>query len=55
MKKLNLLLMSLLFSGLLIGCGMKGPLYRAPDSQTIKEQVVKPESTENSDVTQTEK
>lgn len=28
MKNLYLSLMTLVFSGLLIGCGMKGPLYQ---------------------------
>ena len=36
MKKLNLLLISVLFSSLLVGCGMKGPLYRVPETATIK-------------------
>ncbi|WP_338049771.1 LPS translocon maturation chaperone LptM [Psychromonas antarctica] len=30
MKKIKLLTISLLFLSLLVGCGMKGPLYRAP-------------------------
>ncbi len=38
MKKLNLILIPMLFSSLLIGCGMKGPLYRAPETQTIEKQ-----------------
>lgn len=42
MKKLNLSLIALLFSSLLIGCGMKGPLYRetppAPVQEKIQEQ-----------------
>ena len=42
MKKLNLLLIPLIFSSLLIGCGVKGPLYRAPETQTIE----KPQTTE---------
>ena len=45
MKKLNLLLIPILFSSLLVGCGMKGPLYRAPETQTIKEQPTTPEKT----------
>lgn len=28
MKKLNLSLIALVFSCLLVGCGMKGPLYK---------------------------
>jgi predicted small lipoprotein YifL len=43
MKKLNLLLIPVLFSSLLIGCGMKGPLYRAPETQTIEKQPTTPE------------
>ena len=42
MKKLNLLLISVLFSSLLIGCGMRGPLYKVPETQTIE----KPEQTD---------
>ncbi|WP_037027611.1 LPS translocon maturation chaperone LptM [Psychromonas aquimarina] len=30
MKNTNILLTTLLFSSLLAGCGMKGPLYRTP-------------------------
>jgi predicted small lipoprotein YifL len=45
MKKLNLFLIPVLFSSLLIGCGMKGPLYRAPETQQIKEQPATPEKT----------
>ncbi|WP_019616394.1 LPS translocon maturation chaperone LptM [Psychromonas ossibalaenae] len=33
MKNTNILLITLLFSSLLTGCGMKGPLYRAPVEQ----------------------
>jgi len=57
MKKLNLLLTSLLFSSLLIGCGMKGPLYRAPDAQPIKETVttLEQQSIEQGDTTLAEK
>jgi predicted small lipoprotein YifL len=43
MKKLNLLLIPVLFSSLLIGCGMKGPLYRVPETQTIEKQPTAPE------------
>ena len=43
MKKLNLFLIPVLFSSLLIGCGMKGPLYRVPEKQPIKEQSTAPE------------
>ena len=45
MKKLNLLLIPVLFSSLLIGCGMKGPLYRTPETQTIEKQPTTPEKT----------
>jgi len=45
MKNIKLLTTVLLISGLLAGCGMKGPLYRAPveqvaepDKQDISEQ-----------------
>ncbi len=38
MKKLNLFLITVLFSSLLVGCGMKTPLYRAPETQTIEKQ-----------------
>ena len=44
MKKLNLLLVPLLFSSLLIGCGMTGPLYRAPEAQPIEQQPATPET-----------
>ena len=45
MKNIKLSLISLLFSGLLIGCGMKGPLYREsssadPIKQVKSEQVI---------------
>jgi len=43
MKKLNLLLIPLLFSSLLVGCGMKGPLYRAPETQAMEKQPATPE------------
>tara|TARA_R110001583_G_scaffold99273_1_gene244568 strand:- start:13847 stop:14023 length:177 start_codon:yes stop_codon:yes gene_type:complete len=43
MKKLKLLLIPLFFSSLLIGCGMKGPLYRAPETQTIEKKSITPE------------
>lgn len=43
MKKLNLLCISLLFSSLLIGCGMKGPLYRDTETQPIKKMLTTPE------------
>jgi predicted small lipoprotein YifL len=41
MKNLNLSLIVLLFSSLLIGCGMKGPLYRevspAPKAEEVQQ------------------
>ncbi len=43
MKKLNLLLITVLFSSLLAGCGMRGPLYRAPETPTIEKQPTAPE------------
>jgi len=57
MKKLNLLLTSLLFSSLLIGCGMKGPLYRVSEDQPIKETIATPEQKpiEQGDTTLAEK
>ncbi|WP_193755623.1 lipoprotein [Psychromonas sp. psych-6C06] len=45
MKKLNLLLIPVLFSSLLVGCGMKGPLYRAPETPTVEKQPPAPEKT----------
>lgn len=42
MKKLKILLVPLFFSSLLIGCGMKGPLYRAPETQTIEKKSAMP-------------
>ena len=59
MKNLNLSLIALLFSSLLMGCGLKGPLYReAPpatqeeQAQTQKNQVTNTQ--EDSNVTETE-
>ena len=43
MKKLNLLLIPLLFSSLLAGCGMKGPLYRTTETAPITKQVTTPD------------
>jgi predicted small lipoprotein YifL len=57
MKKLNLLLIPVLFSSLLIGCGMKGPLYRAPVTPTVvveKEQPTTPEEAVEEQVIETE-
>ena len=39
MKKLNLSLIALLFSSLLMGCGMSGPLYRAGPPALEKEPI----------------
>lgn len=33
MKNIKLLIITLLFSSLLMACGMKGPLYRTPSAQ----------------------
>lgn len=41
MKNLNLSLIVLLFSSLLIGCGMKGPLYRETPPATAQEKIQK--------------
>ena len=48
MKNLNLLLVTLIFSSLLIGCGMKGPLYReaTPSSKIEQEKQQKITSSE---------
>ena len=61
MKNLNLLLITLIFSSLLIGCGMKGPLYReAPVkpkvTETQKNQVTNTQDSDNvtDEVTTTE-
>ena len=39
MKKLNLSLIALLFSSLLMGCGMSGPLYREGPPALEKEPI----------------
>ena len=44
MKKLNLLLIPVLFSSLLAGCGMKGPLYRAPEKPKVEKQLATSEN-----------
>ncbi|GLS92676.1 hypothetical protein GCM10007916_37480 [Psychromonas marina] len=44
MKKLNLLLIPVLFSSLLAGCGMKGPLYKAPETPKTEKQPVTSEN-----------
>ncbi|MEJ6123762.1 lipoprotein [Vibrio sp. 2-Bac 85] len=50
MKKLNLSLIALLFSSLLIGCGMKGPLYReappAPKEQPVQNNATEADTTD---------
>ena len=38
MKNITLLIIASLFSVLLTGCGMKGPLYRAPAAQPANEE-----------------
>ena len=43
MKKLNLFLIPVLFSSLLNGCGMPGPLYRVPEVQPIEKTTITPE------------
>ncbi|MEI6898215.1 MAG: hypothetical protein V5786_12185 [Psychromonas sp.] len=40
MKKLNLLLISIVFSNFLLGCGMKGPLYI--EEKTLATPEIKP-------------
>lgn len=45
MKKLNLIVIPVLFSSLLVGCGMKGPLYHAPDAPKQEKQQVTAEKT----------
>ena len=54
MKNLNLLLVTLIFSSLLVGCGMKGPLYReaTPPSKIEQEKQQAINSQEVSDETQ---
>jgi len=54
MKNLNLLLVPLIFSSLLVGCGMKGPLYReeAPSPKIEQDQVTTSEVTNNEKETQ---
>ncbi|TEW53173.1 hypothetical protein E2R68_13535 [Psychromonas sp. RZ22] len=46
MKKLNLSLIALLFSSLLTGCGMSGPLYREAPPAVEKEPVQTQQSVE---------
>lgn len=51
MKKLTLLLIPLLFSSLLVGCGMKGPLYRAPvATPTVEKQVTSAVKEQNKEI-----
>jgi predicted small lipoprotein YifL len=55
MKNINLSLIALTFSSLLMGCGMKGPLYR--ETPPKQEQVVTKKITdtlEQNSVTETE-
>ncbi|MDA7746829.1 lipoprotein [Psychromonas sp.] len=51
MKNLNLSFIALIFSSLLIGCGMKGPLYKADPQVEQKQQAV--DKTEASNVAET--
>ena len=46
MKKLVLLLITVIFSSLLIGCGMRGPLYQAPQSADQQPIAQEPQETE---------
>jgi len=41
MKNINLPLLILTFSSLLVGCGMKGPLYQEAPKKTIEEETPK--------------
>ncbi|WP_166739396.1 LPS translocon maturation chaperone LptM [Psychromonas algicola] len=52
MKNLNLLLVTLIFSSLLAGCGMKGPLYREAAPSPKVEQVTTLEANSNENETQ---
>lgn len=38
MKNINLFIITLLFTGLLAGCGKTGPLYRAPEAASVIKQ-----------------
>jgi len=44
MKKINLSLIALFFSSLLMGCGMKGPLYQET-SPALEQQAVENQKT----------
>jgi len=50
MKNLNLLLVTLIFSSLLVGCGMKGPLYREATPSPKIEQEKQQQVTNSNDV-----
>ena len=43
MKNIKLLIIAALFSSLLTGCGMKGPLYHPPAEQPANEEKVSAE------------
>ena len=45
MKKFNLSLIVLLFSSLLVGCGMKGPLYREGSPPPVERKILKNQAT----------
>jgi len=48
MKNINLFIISLLFAGLLAGCGKTGPLYRTPEpAAVVKQQNVAPNETQS--------
>ena len=46
MKNMKLLITTLVFSSLLVGCGMTGPLYRAPEP-TVQTKEQKTSTTES--------
>ncbi len=54
MKNINILLTTLFFSSLLAGCGMKGPLYRAPVEQPQTETLEQTEQQQNNQETSSE-
>lgn len=51
MKNIKLLSTTLLFSSLLAGCGMSGPLYRVAEPASPQVEQAKAEETENNDET----
>lgn len=52
MKNIQLFIVTLFFTSLLMGCGMKGPLYRAPIKQPVSTSNEKTEAKQNSAETQ---